>query len=81
MEILRVAVTAPLALPTILRGQVVHPARNPRWLYVKIDGIEGKHPVAIPRKLRGMLMGKRIPIEAITDASGGTTYRHAELGR
>lgn len=80
-EMLRTAFLAPLAMPTLLRGEVVHAAPNPRWVYVKIDGMEGKHPVAIPLKLRGILRGKRIPIESITDASGGTTYRHAILGQ
>lgn len=78
-NLLRLAVVAPLAVPNRLTAFVIRDANNPRWVYAKIDGQEGKVPVAIPMRLRGMLAGKRIEIEAITDASGGTTYRHALL--
>jgi hypothetical protein len=46
---------------------------------VKLEHKDGKIPVKIGRKYRGKLIGKRIVIDAITDASGSTTYRHAEL--
>jgi hypothetical protein len=78
-ETLRLAVDAPLAVPTKLRGIVIRDAQNPRWVYVKLEGVDGKVPVAIPRRLRGMLAGKNISIDAITDAQGGTTYRHEIL--
>jgi hypothetical protein len=58
---------------------VLHPARNPDWVMVKLEHKDGKIPVKIGRKYRGKLIGKRIVIDAITDASGSTTYRHAEL--
>lgn len=80
-ELLRLAVEVPLAVPNKLTGTVISEARNPRWVYAKIAGKEGRHPVAIPRKLRGKLLGKQILIDAITDAAGGTTYRHETLGR
>lgn len=79
-ETLRLAVEAPLAVPDKLFGTVLVPARNPRWVYAKLEGKEGRVPVAIPRKFKAeMLIGKRIPIDSITDASGGTTYRHEIL--
>lgn len=80
-RLLRLAVEAPLAVPDKLRAVVLYGARNPRWVYARIEGRDGKVPVAIPRKLRGFLDGKRIEVEAITDANGETTYRHAALGR
>lgn len=80
-ELMRLAFEVPLAVPNKFAATVIVEARNPRWVYAKIDGKEGKWPVAIPRKLRGKLLGKRILIDAITDAAGGTTYRHESLGR
>jgi len=78
-ELLRLAVLAPLAVPNRLGAMVIRDANNPRWVYAKLDGAEGKVPVAIPMKLRGRLAGKHIEVEAITDATGETTYRHAIL--
>ena len=79
-ELLRLATEAPLAVPNKFQGMVLCAARNPRWVYAKLDGQEGRVPVAIPRKLIAIRMvGKKIPIDAITDASGQTTYRHEML--
>jgi hypothetical protein len=78
-ELVRLAIEVPLAVPEVLKGVVVHEARNPRWVYTRIIGREGKVPVAIPRKLRGTLLGKTIPIHEIKDANGGITYRHESL--
>jgi hypothetical protein len=73
------ALEIPLAVPDKLNGVVLHPAKNPDWVMVKLEHKDGKIPVKIGRKYRGKLIGKRIVIDAITDASGSTTYRHAEL--
>lgn len=75
---LRLACVIPPAVPTVLDAEVIKDAPNPNWVYAIISGIEGKKPVAIPRKLHGKLMGKPIKVHAITDATG-TTYRHASL--
>lgn len=80
-RLMRLAYEVPLAVPDRLYAVVIHEARNPRWVYAKIVGRDGKVPVTIPRRLRGKLEGKRIEIEAITDANGDTTYRHADLAR
>lgn len=77
-ELLRLAKDNPMLVPPILRGFVIHEARNPSWVFAKIDGRDGKVPVAIPRRLRGKLVGKQIGIEAIEDATG-ITYRHESL--
>lgn len=77
MQELTIALQAPSAVPDVLYGKVKRDAPNPKWVYVAIEGV-GQHPVFIPRKLRGKLIGKRIPIHAITDTTG-TTYRHASL--
>jgi len=84
-DTLRLWKEVPEVVPTTLYGYVLFDAPNPNWVYAKIDNIDGKHPVAIPRKLRGKLgpkerggKGKRIPIHAITDATG-TTYRYGPL--
>lgn len=78
-DLLRLAIAAPLAVPERLTGTVLQEAANPRWVYVRIDGRDGKYPVAIPSKLRGKLKGKSIPIQEIKDANGGITYRHESL--
>lgn len=81
-EILRLAVLAPLSVPNKFQALVLSPARNPRWVYAKLDGHEGRVPVAIPRKfIAQRMIGKKIPVDAITDASGQTTYRHEILAR
>lgn len=77
MQELTIALQAPSAVPDVLYGLVKKAAPNPKWVYTAIDGI-GRRPVFIPRKLHGKLIGKRIPIHAITDTTG-TTYRHAAL--
>jgi hypothetical protein len=82
---LRLWKEVPEVVPTTLYGYVLYDAPNPNYVYAKIDGRDGKVPVVIPRKLRGKLgpkekgtKGKRIPIHAITDATG-TTYRYGPL--
>ena len=80
VELLRLALDVPLAVPNKVMATVLMEAKNPRWVYAKIDGKDGKTPIAIPRKLRGKLVGKRILVDAITDANNLTTYRHADLG-
>jgi hypothetical protein len=79
-ERLRLALDIPLAVPDQLNGKVLRSARNPNWVYAKIQGLEGAHPVAIPRKLKDKLIGKTIAIHAIEDTKG-ITYRHASLSR
>jgi hypothetical protein len=79
VEEVELALEIPLAVPDKLNGTVLSPARNPDWVMVKLEHKDGKIPVKIGRKFRVKLIGKRILIDAITDASGSTTYRHAEL--
>ncbi len=77
MEELTIALQAPSAVPDVLYATVKRPANNLKWVWAVIEGV-GQHTVFIPRKLRGKLIGKRIPVHAITDTTG-TTYRHADL--
>lgn len=79
-DIMRLAIAVPLAVVTKARGRVMRNAPNPRWVYAKLDGIEGVVPVAIPRRLYGKLVGKSIVVDLIKDANGGITYRHELLG-
>lgn len=75
---LELAVVVPPVVPNLLTGLVIYEAPNPSAVYAVIKGIRGKWPVFIPRRLHGKLIGKNIPIHAITDIKG-TTYRHASL--
>ncbi len=79
----KLALEVPLAVPRRVMATVVKPAPNPRWVYVKLD--DGKKlgslvPCAIPRRLYGRLVGKRICVDLIQDAKGGISYRHEALG-
>jgi hypothetical protein len=76
---LRLAVEAPLMVPKRLKAWVIHPARNENWVFASIEGRDGKHPVAIPRKLKGRLIGKSIFVDCIKDSSGGEGFRHELL--
>jgi hypothetical protein len=78
VEKLKLALAVPPAVPDVIIGQVLSEAPNNRWVYCTLAGKEGKHPVLIPNRLRGKLVGKKIEVHAITDATG-TTYRHAAL--
>lgn len=80
MDKLRLALDIPLAVPTRYRAKVLANAANPKYVFIKIEGKDNKHLCVIPRKLQGILVGKNIWVDAITDASGGTTYRHESLG-
>lgn len=76
-DILRLALDIPEIVPNRTRGVVLYSARNPNYLFVKLNGQEGKVPVCIPRKLRGKLDGKTINVETITDERG-TSYRYVK---
>lgn len=77
---LRLAKEVPLAVPDRAGGWVVRAAPNPRWVYAELDNDKGRVvPVAIPRRLHGRLIGKRITVDIIKDALGGVSYRHESL--
>lgn len=76
LEVLKLALEAPLVVPSRLTGRVVKLANNPRWVYCVIEGMENRHPVMVPSRLRDRILGKTIEIEAISDATG-TSYRYA----
>lgn len=67
----------PPEVTAILEGMCLSQAQNPQWIYVKVNSIEGKIPVVIPRRLTGKLVGKKVYVEAITDATG-TSYRYVQ---
>lgn len=75
---IRLYLNAPEISPDVVYATFVHSAPNDRWVYAKIEGVDGKRPVLIPRKFRGKLKDKKFPVHAIKD-SKGTTYRHASL--
>lgn len=79
-KLVRLAAEIPAAVPPRLKARVIGPCANDKWVWCRIEGMEGRHPVLIPRRLRGKILGKPITIEAITDING-TTYRHESIGR
>ena len=72
------AVEIPPVVPEIIHGYVIRQAYNPNYVYASLAKDTPLVPVAIPRRLHGKLIDKKIPIHAITDAKG-TSYRHATL--
>ena len=78
-EIIRNNDIVPEIYPKKHRAWVKAPAKNPRFVWCLIDGIEGRHPVLIPRRFIGKLVGKYITVDEIRDING-VTYRHEALG-
>lgn len=70
-----------LSLPAELqlkfaRAKCIHPAKNPNYVFAKVDGYEGKNPVLLPRRFSGKIApGKFFQVEVIEDANG-VTFRH-----
>jgi hypothetical protein len=75
VEVLRMALDIPEIVPNKARGRVLFGAKNPNYVYVKLDGKDGKVPVCIPRRMQNRLDGKNINVEIITDETG-TSYRY-----
>jgi hypothetical protein len=69
----------PPELETVtLKARFMHEANNKRFVFAKIEGIEGKHAVLIPRKLSGQLKNKVFEVEKIEDVHG-VSFRHADF--
>ncbi len=80
-EKIRLAVAVPLAVPKRVRMRVIRRAPNPHWVYALPEGGGSVVPVAVRPRDCDRLIGKPIFADLITDANGGTTYRHEVLGR
>ena len=77
-DLLRQSKESPLTVAYRHKAFGIKTAPNPRWLYCTIEDLDGKIPVAIPRKMKNRLVGKYFIVEAIKDITG-TTYRHESL--
>ena len=80
-EKIRLAVAVPLAVPKRVKMRVIRRAPNPHWVYALPEGGGSLVPVAVRPRDCDRLIGKPIFADLITDANGGTTYRHEVLGR
>jgi hypothetical protein len=80
-EKIRLAVAVPLAVPKRIKMKVIRRAPNPHWVYAIPEGGGTLVPVAVRPRDCDRLVGKPIFADLITDANGGTTYRHEVLGR
>lgn len=80
-EKIRLAVAVPLAVPKRVKMRVIRRAPNPHWVYALPEGGGSVVPVAVRPRDCDRLIGKPIFADLITDANGGTTYRHEVLGR
>lgn len=78
---IRLAVAVPLAVPKRVKMRVIRRAPNPHWVYALPEGGGSVVPVAVRPRDCDRLIGKPIFADLITDANGGTTYRHEVLGR
>lgn len=71
--------TVPEEMQSVLHtAKFLHNANNPRYVFAKVVGFEGKHPVLVPRKLQGRLEGKNFKVEKIEDVTG-ITFRHEDF--
>lgn len=75
-EILVEAFEVPELVPKYLKGNVLHAAPNPHYVYAYIPEIQKKVPVVISKYFIDRLVGKSIDIEAIQD-NKGVSYRHS----
>lgn len=80
-EKIRLAVAVPLAVPKRVKMRVIRRAPNPHWVYALPECGGSVVPVAVRPRDCDRLIGKPIFADLITDANGGTTYRHEVLGR
>ena len=78
VDTVMLAYEMPEATPKVHKARVKGNACNPNFVMAIIEGVEGKHPVAIRRRHRDRFLGKTIEVHAITDDKC-TTYRHVEL--
>lgn len=78
---LRLAVEVPLAVPKRVLVRVIRRAPNPHWVYAKVENDKPLVLVAVRPRDCDRLVGKPIYADIITDANGGTTYRHEVLGK
>lgn len=78
---IRLAVQIPLAVPKRVHVRVVRRAPNPHWVYALVENGKPLVPVAVRPRDCDRLVGKPIYADIITDANGGTTYRHEVLGK
>jgi isopentenyl diphosphate isomerase/L-lactate dehydrogenase-like FMN-dependent dehydrogenase len=65
--------------PKLFGAMYLHPAKNPRYVFCKIEGHEemGKQPVLVSSRIGlRQMVGKRFCVEKIEDAAGGITWRH-----
>lgn len=74
---LRVELSLPVELQLrFATAKALHPAKNDRYVFAKVDGFEGKHPVLLPRRYGGKIStGKFFTVEVVEDATG-VTFRH-----
>lgn len=77
VQVLRDALEIPELTPDRKSGVVLREARNPNYVYVLLEGVDGKVPVCIPRRMQGRITGKRIVVELITSTTG-TSYRYVK---
>jgi hypothetical protein len=82
VEILRIALAIPEALPEKRKAQIIAPAYNSNYVWAVVDGVPGKVPVCIPRKYRDRFLpkpgirAKGITVDVIKDDKG-VSYRYA----
>ena len=75
-DILVESFDVPELIPKYLKGNVMHDAPNPHYVYAHIKEIGKKVPVVISKHFKDKLIGKQIDIEAIQD-NKGVSYRHS----
>lgn len=78
-EIMAKALFVPEVVPKHYNAVVTRNAANPSYVFAYVRELSKTIPVAIPRKLRRMLVKKNVIIEAI-ESRDGTSYRYLKQG-
>ena len=61
--------------PRFTKAKWIRNARNPKFIYVTVEGFTGKHLCLLPRRLRGSMENKKFGVEVIQDKDG-VSFRH-----
>ena len=60
------------------KAQYLYDCKNPRFIYAKVDGYDGKKLVLLTRRKWGKMLGKSFTVEVIEDKDG-TSFRHIDF--
>lgn len=76
-EILKLALLAPEIVPKHMKARVIRLAPNPSYVYAILQEKKTTVPVVVPRRFQKSMLGKKILLEEISDATG-SSFRYVK---